>query len=63
MTQQIRNIIKGIGSVMVIMPYTDYRRFVPKDTPQDRMRKHWERTGKYLKHAIESFTDEQKKKQ
>ena len=48
---------------MVIMPYTDYRRFVPKDTPQDRMRKHWERTGKYLKHAIESFTDEQKKKQ
>jgi hypothetical protein len=32
MRKNFKNFMKGIGSVMEIMPYTDYRRFVPKMT-------------------------------
>lgn len=62
MTEHIKHILKGVGSVMDIAPFSDYSHFIPKETPSERMRGHWERTGSYLKCAIERFADEQEKK-
>ena len=62
MTENIKHILKGIGSVMDIAPSSDYSHFIPKETPSERMRGHWERTGNHLARAIESFADEQEKK-
>lgn len=62
MTDNIKYILKGVGSVMDIAPSADYSHFIPKKTPSERMRGHWERTGNYLARAIERFADEQEKK-
>jgi len=58
MRQNFENLMKGIGSVMNIMPYTDYSRFVPKMTAKQRMQRHWERTGVRLQRAFNRFSTE-----
>jgi len=65
MTEILKNIIAGVGSVMNIFPESDYMRYVPTETAEERMRGHWERTGEYLKDAMSRFAleNEQQKKQ
>ena len=60
MTKQLKNILKGVGSVMNISPRNDYRRFIPKESAGERMKGHWERTGHHIKRAIDRFAHEQK---
>ena len=62
MTNRIQHILKGVGSVMDITPSTDYSRFVPNETPAERMYGHWNRTGNHIKKAVKRFTNEQKDK-
>ncbi len=45
---------------MDLAPLTDYGRFVPKETPQERMHGHWVRTGRHIQLAAERFGYEQK---
>lgn len=61
MIKQLKHILKGVGSVMDIAPCADYSRFIPKESANERMRKHWERTGQHIKHAIDRFAHEQEK--
>jgi hypothetical protein len=61
MTKHFKNILRGVGSIMDIAPFTDYRRFVPKENIQERMHGHWARTGRNIQHAVKRFTNEQKK--
>ena len=67
MKRATRNILKGMGSIMNIMPpresTTDYSRFVPQGTPEDRMREVWERVGDSLRGAIYRYPDEEKIKE
>jgi hypothetical protein len=51
--------IKGVGSVVDIMPSTDYLRFVPKGTPEERMRATWQRVGNSIRNAMGHYTYEQ----
>lgn len=62
MRKNFENLMKGIGSVMDIMPYTDYKSLVPKMTARERMQRHWERTGRHLQRAINRFDYEQENK-
>lgn len=61
MTKQLKHILKDVGSMMDIAPSTDYSRFVPKETAEERMRGHWERVGQHINIAINRFADEQEK--
>jgi len=54
------NILRGIGSVVNISPSTDYSRFVPKQTPNERLSQSWEKTGQRIKTAMKRFDNDQK---
>lgn len=60
MTKRLKSIIKGVGSVMDISPNVDYGRFVTRQSPADKMRGHWGRTGESIKRATDRFAHEQK---
>lgn len=62
MTKHLKSFFKGAGSVMDIAPETDYRRFVPKGTPAERIGRHWVRVGKHLSTSMGRFANDQKKK-
>jgi hypothetical protein len=55
-------ILSGIGSVFAIMPATNYAQFVPSANPQERMRSHWEDTGKHMRKALTQYNNEQKQR-
>jgi hypothetical protein len=59
MTESLKNLLEGAGSVMNVFPASDYLRYVPTETAEERMRGHWERTGEHLKKAMNRFADEQ----
>lgn len=45
---------KNVGSVLDVYPASDYKRFLPKGGIASRIGSHFQRTGQYLNHAIES---------
>lgn len=59
MTRQIKNILKGIGSVIDIAPNTRFQRYVPKQTPSERINSSWVRVGKNIQNAIGNVADGQ----
>lgn len=61
MNKAFDNILAGFGSVLAIMPTTDYMRFVPKQTPYQRMQSHFEHVGSSFHRAIGRWENEQKK--
>ncbi len=61
MTDQVKYVLKGIGSILDIAPRTNYLHFIPKGTPNERIGRSWERTGRHLRVAIKRFEDGQKK--
>ena len=54
------HILRSIGSVVNISPRTDYARFVPRQTSNERIEQSWEKTGQRIKTAMKRFEDEQK---
>lgn len=52
----------GVGSILNISSSTQYQDFIPKQTAEERMRSHWEKTGNHIRGAISSFENEQKQK-
>jgi len=61
MKESTRNILKGIGNILDIMPSpstSDYSRFIPKGTAEDRMRETWERVGGSIKWAMGQYSNE-----
>lgn len=54
------HILRGIGSVVNISPRTDYARFVPKQTPNERISQSWEKTGQRIETAMKRFDNGQK---
>ena len=61
MAARFRYILEGIGSILDIAPDTDYGKFVPKKTPQERMAERWQRVGRHINVAIQKVVNEQKK--
>ena len=47
---------------MEIAPKSDYSRFVPAASPQERIQHAWSRTGDYLKTSLDRFGSEKEKK-
>ncbi|MCF8111205.1 MAG: hypothetical protein K9J85_06920 [Desulfobacteraceae bacterium] len=62
MTEKVKNILKGAGSIMDIAPATNYKKYVPQKNTTKRMEGHWRRVGKNIQTAIERFSNEQKAK-
>lgn len=59
MTEVIKNLIKGAGSIMDVYPAADYSKFIPQENAEELMRQSWQRTGDDLKRAIGEYADEQ----
>jgi len=62
MKDSLKNILRGIGSLLVIMPSTpapNYSRFLPQGTPEERLRSVWEQVGKDISTAMEHQSHEQ----
>ena len=65
MTRQIKNIIRGVGSLLDVAPTTDYSEFIPKESTAERIHKSWTRTGESIQRSLDHFAtsniDEQEK--
>lgn len=59
MTERLKTILRGVGSVLDICPPADPAQASIPKTPADRMRRPWERTGQALKRAMGSVEREQ----
>lgn len=54
MKDRLHNILLGFGSALSIFPGTNYSAFIPKDTPEERIRGHWLRAGNHIRAALTS---------
>jgi len=58
MKDSTRNILRGIGSILDIMPSRpamDYSRFMPQGTPEERIAASWQRVGDSLQNAMGQY--------
>ncbi len=62
MTKQLKSTLRLMGTVVNLLPDTDYQRFVPKENPKELFNSHWENTGKYLQKAVNTYSDETERK-
>ena len=62
MTEKVKNILRGAGSVMAISPGTNYKKYVSKNNMAKRMEGHWARVGKNIQTAINRLSNDQKTK-
>lgn len=60
MKRRASGFITGVGSLLAIMPGTDYAQFIPKQSASERMRSHWEKAGQHLRTGIQQYEHEQK---
>ena len=51
MTERMRTILRGVGSIVDICPAPDYEQWVPKGTPEERLSAVWTRVGEHIRHA------------
>jgi len=61
MNNRTRNIMKGVGSIMDIMPARrslDLSRFMPRETPTDMMAKAWNQVGADIDTAMRQLSSE-----
>jgi hypothetical protein len=58
MTRRFKALLNGAGSVLDVAPAGDYRRFVPRQGPDERMRGHWMRVGDSLRRAMDRYEQE-----
>lgn len=47
--------IRAAGSVMEIWPTSSYMEYMPKGTPQQRMRQYWHNVGAQLHTSIKAY--------
>jgi len=57
MGEQIKVIIRGIGSVLDIAPANDYTEFVPKETAMVRLHQSFEMVGKDMRVAMKKLDE------
>ena len=57
MDAKFNNILVGIGSMLVIMPSTDYASFVPRKTSQERLQNNFNRVGSRFYRAAQQIND------
>ncbi len=62
MSKRSKAFFAGFGSILAIAPSTNYADFIPNQDPKERMKSHWQDTGKYMKKALGKYSDEQKQK-
>lgn len=62
MTEKVRNMLRGAGSIMDIAPATNYRKYVPEKNISKRMEGHFTRVGKNIQTAMNRFSNDQKTK-
>lgn len=62
MTDRVKNILRGAGSIMDISPGTNYKKFVPEKNMVQRMNGHWTRVGKNIQTAITRLSNDQQTK-
>ena len=58
MIDTTRNILRGMGSILDIMPVRelpDFSRCLPKGTPEERMTETWTRVGNSIRAAMEQY--------
>lgn len=60
--KSLQNILAGAANVVDIAPCSDFSRFVPNESAEQRMRSHWERTGTNLRNTLKRYSDEQQTK-
>jgi len=58
----VKTVLKGMGDVLVIAPRTRYVQFVPKDTPVERIRSHFEMVGRDIRSAMKRYGETQARK-
>ncbi len=60
MTDRVRTILQGAGSLLDIFPETGrYQELVPKGTVAERLGGHWERVGQHIAAATRQFGSEE----
>jgi hypothetical protein len=59
MKSRTKNIIRGAGSVVDILPRVDFRRHAPTRTVSQRMQERWQRVGASLHRSIVQVQHEQ----
>lgn len=59
MTQRMRTILQGAGSIVDICPASNgYEQFVPKGTVEDRLNAVWSRVGQHIRDAVREVRNE-----
>jgi hypothetical protein len=53
----LKNILIGAGTILSVWPSTNYDRFVPRGSPEDRMPAVWEQVGADIFEAAEQVSD------
>ena len=51
----IKNILRGMGSIINIYPNTDYRRNLPQRTDSEALRQDWINVGRDLRKAMKKI--------
>jgi hypothetical protein len=65
MNTKTRNILRGVGSILDIMPerrVVDFSKFVPKKTPTERMAEAWQKVGEDMRAAMGQVANEESNK-
>lgn len=65
MKNSTKNMLRGIGSLLVIMPTTqatDYSRFMPQGTAAERIEASWNRVGDSLRTAMGQYEQQTSQK-
>lgn len=62
MTEKVKNMLRGAGSILDLAPATNYRQYVPRQKAAKRMEGHFARVGRNIQTAVDRFSNEQKDK-
>jgi hypothetical protein len=58
MKPHTKYILRGVGSLIDLMPPPNFRRYVPSENAAERMQGYWQRVGNSLRRAARQFQNE-----
>ncbi len=61
MTEHIRSFLRGVGTLLELAPSTNYRRFIPQESPAERVGSVWIKVGKGLADTTERVVQRERK--
>ncbi len=61
MNKKLILVLKGASSAIDIFPESNFQRFIPKGSDEERLRANWERTGEQLRTAMKEYEQNRKK--